>query len=470
MRLALLRCSGLIELRNYPEARASIDAVLAEAVTRHDVECEGAARRLLGMLHHLQGEQATARRELGTAVELLRTTDALPLLADALRQRGFIELFGGSLVDAEWFFGEAEAEYGKLGDERGLAYVEQHRAWLSFLSGDLELADERLHSAAETLNRLGDRNGVGWAYGLLAFVRFFQRRFVEAEDLANVVRSEAADRGDDWAAAMMQTLLADLRLWQGNLTEALQNAEQARNRFKRLGDKFGLVQSLAALVRAQVALGRSASVQRSVEELLSLADNSPLGPVPVLAVAGAAMHHGDAQIALNMVERGLDTMESITTGTFEAIVVRVVAYAQLGRMDEALTALETIDPSALQHPFAQVALALAHSLSGDPEAAIAAADMVAHTPGSTYLDRAIAAVAAAGAHSALGDRAGAQAVLREALAECLEVGDVVATTLLQRTHVHVLGVAHESGDGDESALGQGWLTVVAALPALEPAH
>jgi class 3 adenylate cyclase/tetratricopeptide (TPR) repeat protein len=467
-RLALLRCSGLIEMRNFADARGAIDQVLADAVQCGDIETEGAARRLLGMLLHLQGDQAGAREQLGTGVELLRTTDAVALLADALRQRGFIELFGGSLVDAEWFFGEAEAEYLRLDDERGLAYIEQHRAWVSFLSGDLALADERLHSAADTLNRLGDRNGVGWAFGLLAFVRFFQRRFVEAEDLASVVGAEAMDRGDDWAAAMMQTLLADLRLWQGNLTEALGNAEQARSRFKRIGDKFGMVQSLSALVRIQVALGRTSALQRSVEELLSLADNSPLGPLPVLAVAGAAMHHGDGQVALNNVERGLDSMETLTAGGFEAMVVRTIAFAQLGRFDEALAALESIDAESMEHPFAQAGAAIAYSLAGDSDAALAAADAVA-AAGATYLDRAIAAVAAAGAHSALGDRSAAQGVLSQALTECLEVGDVVAITLLQRTHLHVLGEAHASGQGDETAIGEGWLTVIAALPVLQHA-
>jgi class 3 adenylate cyclase/tetratricopeptide (TPR) repeat protein len=468
IRLALLRCSGLIELRNFREARLSIDAVLAEAIERGDVESEGAARRLLGMLYHLLGDQANARIELGMGVELLRTTDAVALLADALRQRGFIELFGGSLVDAEWFFGEAEAEYLRLADERGLAYIEQHRAWLSFLSGDLTLADERLHSAADTLNRLGDRNGVGWAYGLLAFVRFFQRRFIEAEDLANVVGAEALDRGDDWAAAMMQTLLADLRLWQGNLNEALANGEQARNRFKRIGDKFGLVQSLAALVRIQVALGRESALQRSTEELLTLADNSPWGPLPVLAVAGAAMHRGDGQMALAMVERGLDR-ESANAGNFEALVVRTIAYVQLGLIDDALTALDQIGVDSMEHPFAQVAVALVRSLSGDADAAVAASDSVMATVGATYLDRAIAAVAAAGAHSALGDRVAAQAVLDQALTECLAIGDVVAIALLQRTHRHVLGTEHESGAGTDTWLGDGWVTVVSALPALQHA-
>lgn len=467
--LMLVRCAGLIEMREWATAKADLATVLADATARGDRAVEGEARRLLGSLHHLEGDPVGARAELGRSVDLLRTADEPRLLADALRQRGFIELFGGSLADAEWHFGEAEAEYRALGDERGLAYIEQHRAWLSFLSGDLELADERLHRAATTHSRLGDRNGVGWAFGLLAFVRFFQRRFVEAEDLASVVQTEALERGDDWAAAMMQTLVADLRLWHGRLDEAMSNAEQARMRFRRLGDKFGMVQALSALVRTQVALGRSAGLQRTTEELLSLAEGSPAGPVPLLAVAGASMHRGDAKVALAMLNRAEEQMLQRTSGTFEADVLRAIAGAQIGALDDALAALDQITEPARQHPFARTASALVASLTGDPEEAVREAALVASTTGSTYLDRAIAAVAAAGAHASLHDPHAATEVLSTALQECLAIGDVVAIALLQRTHLHVSGVAHPSGEGDVSALGEGWLDLIGRLPAPEPA-
>ena len=466
LRLMLVRAAGLIDVRNYAAARTDIDTVLAAGGARRDGTLEGDARALLGTIHHLEGNRERARAELGRAVALLRAAKATRLLAGALRQRGFIELFGGSLVDTEWFFSEAEAEYRQLGDERGLAYVEQYRAWSSFLSGDLERADARLHHAAETLNRLGDRNGVGWAFGLLAFVRFFQRRFDEAEDLAVLVAAEASDRGDDWAAAMMQTLLADLRLWQGHLEEALSFAEQARQRFRRLGDKFGLVQSLSALIRVQVALGRTSSVQRSSEELLTLAEASPLGPVPLLAVAGAAMHRGDGATAEGLVERAIAQMVDMRAGSFEALVVRAIAQAQQGRLDEALVTIEQVDETSVDHPFAMVGRALVHALAGEAELAVEEAEVIASTPGSTYLDRAIAATAAAGAHARLGHAESAAAVLDQALEACLPVGDVVATALLQRTYLHVVGVAHRSGAGEPSHLGPGWQQVVASLPVL----
>ena len=259
--LFMVRAGAYIDQRNFDAAAADIEALHSIAEALADDVLEAESLRLRGSLSQVAGRIDDARRELGQAVDLLRTADDPALLARALRVRGFIEMFGGSLVDAEWFFGEADGLYAALDDERGLAYIEQHRAWIAFLSGNLTTARERLAHAAEAHERLGDRNGVGWAFGLLAFVEFFEGHFDRAEALAATVAQEAELRGDVWAASMMNTLLADLRLWQGQLEEAAELAENARSRFKKLNDKFGLVQALAPLVRAQVGLGRQAAAQ-----------------------------------------------------------------------------------------------------------------------------------------------------------------------------------------------------------------
>jgi len=466
MMLRLLRGAALIDLRDYGHARADIDLVLAQALADRDVAAEGEARRLLGTLHHLSGDQQSARLELGRSVDLLRTSASPALLAGALRQRGVIEMFGGSAEQAEWFFGEAEASFRGLGDERGLAYIEQHRAWLSFLSGDLQLADERLHSAADTLDQLGDRNGVGWAFGLLAFVRFYQGRFGEAEDLATVVRAEAVERGDDWAAAMMQTLIADLRLWQGRLDEAHRNAEQARNRFRRLGDKFGLTQSLSALVRAQVALGRDTAAQRSIEELAALVEGSPAGPVPLLAMAGAAMHRGDGDTAFESASRMLAGSDVNPGARAEAMVIATVAQLQRGNLDEAMATIDEVALGAAMNPFAHAAAALVHATAGDPERSLAESAAVVSAGGSTYLDRAFAAVAAAAAHVANDDRSSAETAIDEALVECIEIGDVVAIALLQRAAVEVVGLQDRFASDNAPTLGTGWQRILDSLVAV----
>ncbi|MDO8364548.1 MAG: adenylate/guanylate cyclase domain-containing protein [Actinomycetota bacterium] len=468
--LHLLRATAFTDQRNYQDAGADIDVLQSLADQLDDDSLRAEAYRVRGALSHVAGRIDDARRELGLAVDLLRHTNTPALLARALRVRGFIEMFGGSMVDAEWFFGEADELYRALADERGMAYIEQHRAWIAFLSGDLQAARERLTHAADTHNRQGDRNGVGWAFGLLAFVEFFERHFDEAEALAEVVGQEAALRGDEWAVGMMDTLLADLRLWQGKLEESGEFAEKARVRFKKLNDKFGTIQALAPLVRVQVAMGKYSAAQRSGEELIALADTGQHGPVPLMAVAGAAMHRGQAHAAATLAERALSEIQAAGGQAFEPMVVLALAYAQQGRIEEALVTIESVPPYGAEHPFTRAVAALVHAAAGHSGEALAHADAVTHTAGATYLDQVFAYIAAAGAAAQAGHRVQAELAAQAAVARAIGVGDVVATALATTMFGAVTGTTHPVFD-ERTKLGEGWVALVSVLaqPPADPA-
>ena len=463
VQLQLIRASALLDLRDFDAAKADLDNVLASAVQRGDVASEGDAHRLLGSMHHAGSRLSEARLELGQAVDLLRTVDRPDRLARALRARGFIELFGGSLIDAEWFFGEADTLYRLLDDQRGLAWLEQHRAWISFLSGDMGLARDRLNHAADAFDKLGDRSGVGWAFGLLAFVEFFERHFAEAEALAELVLREADQRGDEWAVGMMQTLLADLRLWQGDLADAANLAEQARSRFKKLKDKFGLMQATAPLLRAQIALGQAGGAQRSTEELLPLADVSVQGPFPLMAVAGAAMHRGDGATAVTIAERALSVTHETNGAAFEPHIARLVGLMQLGRIDDARIAFAELPPLALLHPFTNAAATLLYATLGLPKQALEHSDDVSHAAGATYLDEVFAYIGAASAHAQLDDKAQTTLAIEAAVVRALDVGDVVAIALATNAYQHLIGRPHPAFD-QPTQLESGWLTVIGNLP------
>ena len=465
VRLQLIRAGALLDLRDFDAARVDLDSALASASQRGDVAAEGDAHRLLGSMHHASSRLPEARLELGQAVDLLRTVQRPDLLARALRARGFIELFGGSLVDAEWFFGEADTLYRLLDDQRGLAWLEQHRAWISFLSGDMALARDRLNHAADTLDKLGDRSGVGWAFGLLAFVEFFERHFAEAEALAELVIREADQRGDEWAVGMMQTLLADLRLWQGDLSEAANLAEQARSRFKKLKDRFGLIQATAPLLRAQIALGQAGAAQRSTEELLTLAEMSVQGPFPLMAVAGAAMHRGDGATAVEIADRAIAETDELNGSAFEPHIARLVGLLQLGRIDEASISFSELKPHELAHPFANGAAALLYATLREPDLSLEHAHQVAEAAGATYLDEVFAYVGAASAHVQLGNKPQATLSIEAAVVRALDVGDVVAIALATNAYQHLIGRPHPAFD-QPTQLEAGWLTVIDSLPAI----
>ena len=224
-----------------------------------------------GSVAQVQGDLSTARRELGDGRSSCSATlDDARRLADALRARGFAEVFGGSLEDARTFLGEAMEIYHQIDDERGHAWTHQNLAWVAFQAGDFDDAEVQLIEAKERFEELGDSNGVSWADGLRAYVLYFQRRFDEAEQLAVAVEVEARRRADSWAGLMMQTLLANLRLWTGRLADAEQFAERALNGFRDINDRYGVMQALGPLNRARAGLGKKADAKRGVEEAISL--------------------------------------------------------------------------------------------------------------------------------------------------------------------------------------------------------
>jgi tetratricopeptide (TPR) repeat protein len=458
--LLTVRGNAAVEQRDFRAGGRDIDALTQLGQRLGDATITAEAHRMRGMMANAAGRIDDARSELGQAIALLRDTDRRDLLANSLRQRGFIEMFVGSLTDAEWFFGEADQIFHDLDDERGMAYIEQHRAWLSFNAAEYDEARSRLQHAATTLERLGDRGGVGWANGLLAFIEFFEGNFERAAELADIVTRAADARSDQWAVAMMDTLRANLALWQGRLDDAVTAAERARNRMRRLDDRFGLVQSLVPLMRAQVALGRNAAAQRTSEEVLALAAGGRQDLFPVLAAAGAAMHRGALTGALDISEQAIHRARQLGMNMSEPVVVLAMLQAQAGRADEALATITGLDEHSLRQPFAAAVSALVHTVNHLPEQALQST--VAGVNGASYLDHVIASVAAAGAHAQLGHLADAEAAANGAVASATSVGDVPATALATATYALVTGRRHTAHD-DRATLGEGWANVLSML-------
>ena len=165
---------------------------------------------------------------------------------------------------------------------------------------------------------------------------------------------------------MMQTLQANLRLWQGNLDDAAALAELARKRFRKLEDRYGLAQSMAPLLRAQTALGRTSSALRTEEELFALGETAQAGANPLLAIAGAAMHRGDGASAATHATRAIAEMRAAGSEAFEPLILLSMALAQCNRLDEAIATIESLPDPEWEHPFAHAVGSLVFGMLPDP--------------------------------------------------------------------------------------------------------
>jgi len=468
--LLLLRAQAQTERRLIEAARADALDALEAAVAAGDRRHEGIARRLLGMLHQRDGDLDAARAELGASVDIFRELGDDIEVASSLRERGFAEVFGGSLSDAEWLLGEAEALTERLGNRRGRAWVRQHQAWVAFLSGDTELAESRLLAAAQEFDLLGDQAGRGWASGLLAYVRFYQRRFEESEALAIQVRAEAIELGDPWAPAMMDSLIASIRLWTTRFTEAEELSRRALTGFRQIGDRFGAVQALAPRVRALVALGRTHEAERGLEEALALSDSFGNLAFPAMAAAGAAVHLGLGERGVQIGELALERMSAMGAEGSESRVTLALALCQTGRPDDALAVLVDVagvgpDDAAEASPYAAAVHAIAAAMTGDTDAPVVDAAAVWGDHGSTYLDRVLADVAVASADVRRGDADAAAERLARARLTAREAGDAIARAF---TTCATTALVDDGRPGEVDHLGVGWHRVIEGLGGVDP--
>ncbi|MET0326033.1 MAG: AAA family ATPase, partial [Ilumatobacteraceae bacterium] len=450
--LLLVRASSALERRQFDDASADAADVLAGAIADGDRTQEAEGRRRLGSIAQMQGDLPTARQELGTAIELFRALDDPRRLADALRARGFAEVFGGSLDDARAFLAEAMAIYHAIDDERGHAWTHQNLAWVSFQSGNFDDAEVQLLEAKQRFEALGDANGVSWAEGLRAYVLYFQRRFEEAEQLAVTVEGEARRTADSWAGLMMQTLLANLRLWTGRLADAEQYAERALAGFREINDRYGIMQALGPLNRARAGLGKKADAKRGAEESISLGKSFGELGMALQGAAGVAMHLGAGEQALQLAEQVIERNQATGTRQAEAVVLLALAHCQHGNVDQAMAAIEQVDIA--DFPFGLAARALVRAVAGDADPALADAEAVERTRGASYFDLALGRLAGVLACLRAGDATAADRWLDQLSTLASSVGDVVFIAIAQLLN-------DRPGTADEPApLAPGWRRIV----------
>jgi tetratricopeptide (TPR) repeat protein len=349
-------------------------------------------------------------------------------------------VFSGHFDEAEVHLDAAGALYGELGDSRGQAWVEQHRAWISFVEGDAAEAETRLQTAARTMAELGDVGGLGWAMGLLAYVRFFQGQFQEAADLGREVEQKAAELGDRWAVSMMGLLRATLALWQGRLAEANELAEGALTTFRAAGDRFGQTQAMASIGRALVGLGRSGEAARVIEEATSVSRGLEIRMLAGHVAAAASLVRGDADRAQALARTVVQ--EATSNGAaFDAAITLGLAEVLRGEPEAALAVLEEADASRPGRPSAHAAMALALVAAGSPREAREHAEATFASVGATYLDLFQAALGLALALAQEGDVEGALARLLETQTAIDGTDDVASQALARVAHAAVLDAA-----------------------------
>jgi len=367
-------------------AREDAEAALAGSAATGDRSVEAAAVLRLGEIEQRSGDTDAAAARLRHAADRFAAEGDDRGRGEALRLLGLSHMFGSDLVAARAALDEAGEAFARVGDAAGQGWVAQNLAWVGMLVGDVAATEAEVERALELFDEVDEVVGRSWARGLLAFVRFAQGRRDEAQALADEILASASGHEDRWATAMMRGLLGSLRLWDGDVAGALEHTGQATQSFRDLGDPWGLSICLATHGRALAMSGR-------IEDgFFALAESAVVGRGPGKAGVGdvatlaLAVQVGEPERAAQVLAHVRSPEAGGTLGAAESKATFALATLQEGGRPDA--------PDPGGRAFGYAAAAVIEAGRGELDAALAAADAVPRCDEATYLDRALADVAA----------------------------------------------------------------------------
>ena len=199
-----------------------------------------------------------------------------------------------------------------------------------------------------------------------------------------------------------------------------------------MGDGFGELLSLAPLVRATAALGRSSAHQRTVEEMHLLGDTYQMQGLVLLAEAASAAQLGESDRAVRASDLAGSQPQTRVGFTSEVWVARALGLLQLGRPDDARASLDhaASTPDGVSSPYLSAVRVLVEVGLGRYEEALERSVALSADLQASYLDHVYAGVGAALAHVRLGSPRAAIHALDRADAIAVRTGDVVAKAVV----------------------------------------
>ncbi len=207
-------------------------ALLDDAQRAGDAEWVARATQNLGVVYTLTDRAQDAMTCHTRAIAAYQRLGHRRGLAQSHQNLAIAYRDAGYGAQAEQHFREAATHARADGSQDELARVEQERALLILLSGDVALARSTAHGALRAFTRLGDPNGAAEAWRVLGLAALAEHDYAEAR--AAFARA-LEPGGNRLLHAEVHAALAELERRQGHSAEAEANAAEAARAFAELG-------------------------------------------------------------------------------------------------------------------------------------------------------------------------------------------------------------------------------------------
>ncbi|MGN6721689.1 MAG: tetratricopeptide repeat protein, partial [Marmoricola sp.] len=236
----------------------------------------------------------------------------------------------------------AAAAGDSCGDLVAVAQAEVVLVWAQLVSGAPERAMESGHRALRLFRELGDDNGQARMANNLGAVAYYEGDWTTTVTFYGQAIEAFTRVGDVTSAQLGAANLGEVLVNQGRLDEAEPLLTESRRNLRASGHGWGAAWADLHLGRLLLRRGKL----HEAEQILTscVAENRAMGSGE--SVYEASIHLGDCLVAAGRPTEALTVIDEAATGepsVFDpsAARVRAMAFADLGRLDEAAAEVRT---------------------------------------------------------------------------------------------------------------------------------
>ncbi|MBN1148500.1 MAG: tetratricopeptide repeat protein [Anaerolineales bacterium] len=337
-RLFLAQAAMLVSLGNDIQGEALCQQALALIQEIPDSQARVEAGLLLSALYRLQGRFESAIAQI---TDLLSgSTLLLDQRALIYHEQGEILFAQGSMAEAENNFRAALAIYEQISDAIGRVKVINSLAGVSYNRGRLEEALNYSLEFLELARRLGDRSGEASALSNLGQAYMALGDKTKSKTYLETALNLSRELGDRQEEAENLMLLGQFWQWQGDLQAAWRLLQEARDLFASMGRLHWEMEALLLLGELYLQRGDGQLASHALHTSLEFFEGVRRPERCVHSYAGlaqAALQDGRLDVALEMVEKALPTLEDGSSGevsvpfSVHLAVIQVLQEIQDGR-------------------------------------------------------------------------------------------------------------------------------------------
>ena len=340
-RLTDERCASLLlerfsplPLDDRPRAESVVRAARAIAAVDGGDVCRAVALRLAGVLEHLDGHPAKARRQLMESARLLSGASRFLDAGDVYRILVDVQMRAEDYTGAREMAQRARRCYARQGriDPRRLGSLEMNIGNLHHRRDEHSEALEAYSRARRHYRRAGETLHLGIVDYNRANVLILVDRTREARRLYEQARETFVKRKIPALIAQADFALAGIDLIEGRLDACIERLRNSRERLEALGDRLRLAHADLDAAEAFLRLNRPAEAERAAK----LADGffRRAGQIAESAMCagvlgGAALQRGEARQASRLFARGRDLQRGLKNRVAAAMLEIGQAQAEL---------------------------------------------------------------------------------------------------------------------------------------------